>query len=441
MKQRSLLLKVLISVIVFVFLVGCSQVTGTNTASPSTEGTAKPAEKTESTATPAKKITLTVTSWFDTNTMGKIYDEAWQSAGKDLGYEVVVDGMDSESFKTKSKVQLASGELPDVMTMWTALTYLEPFIEADAIIPLDSSMKSSGLSFQPAQLRPYYKDGVNYIVPVTTGNSFFIYYNRELVNKLGCPLPETMEDIEKIVEICRANNLDPIGLGIKDRWLADFFYMALVAREDPDAFRKTQTGDLDFSAEPFLKAAQTAQSLVEMGAFPKDALNITVPEMAEMFFAGRFPFMAEGGWRWTKLYDKMGDNLGYIRFPMTGSDTNYKETAMSNGPFGLIVSKNSKHIDEAAALAMKYAGIIGEYLAKNGRLNFLVTDTKPEAEIPEAYKQLMEDTAMLKKIVPAWSDDLVAEKKEKAYDLGQALFGGVLTAEEYIEQYSAMIKK
>jgi raffinose/stachyose/melibiose transport system substrate-binding protein len=384
----------------------------------------------------AEPVTLKITSWFDPATMGQIYEDAWQIAADELGYNVIVDSMDSISFQTKYKVQLASGELTDILTMWFALTHVEMLIQAGAIIPMDQHMAESGLQFQPAQLRPYYKDGVNYIIPVTTGNAFFIYYNKEMVEEMGLPLPETMQDIETIIKMCDAQGKDAFGLALKDRWLGDFLWMALVSREDPTAFARVQNGETDFLDPSFVNAANTAVELVKMGAFPKDVLNITVPEMAEMFFAGRFPFMIEGGWRWSKLQNMMGDNLGYIRFPKTGSDENYKETILSNPPFGLIVSKDSQHVAEATQLCLKYAELISNYLAERGMMNFLVNDTKPIVATHPAYQQLMDDTAQVKNVVPSWSDEVSAELCEKWYDLAQALFGGLITAEEYLNMYN-----
>jgi raffinose/stachyose/melibiose transport system substrate-binding protein len=422
--------------LMLVGVAGCAQSAETTTDTSETVETNTSAEETASEATNNdEKITINVTSWFDTASLGDIYYDAWQQAADELGYEVIVDAMDSESFKTKEAVLMASGELPDVMTEWSTLYHLEPLISAGLIIPLDETMDNSGLTFLDAQKRPYYADGQCYIMPVTTGNSFFIYYNKELVSELGLPLPETLADMEEIVSICDAAGYDAFGLGIKDRWLADFTFMALVSREDPQAIDKISSGEYTWESEPFLKAAQTAQHLVEIGAFPDDCLNITVPEMREMFLAGRCPFLIEGGWRWTILYEQMGDNMGYIRFPMTGSDTDYTKTNMSNAPFGLVISSATEHPDEAKALCVKYCDIVSDYRAGNGLMNFVDKDSPDDVVISEEYQKLLDDTAMVENVVPAWSDDFEGSVLQTSYDLSQALFGGLITAEEFVELY------
>ena len=432
MKQFKKMLALLLVLVIALGLVAC----GTNQEAPAPEAVPVP----EAAPAPDEKVTLTITSWFTAENQGQIYMDAWQQAADELGYEIVVDAIDTESFKTKSKVQMSSGEMTDITTMWSALTYLEPYIQSQNCIALDDYMAASDVKFVEAQLNPYYADGKNYIFPVTTGNPYYVFYNKQMVEELDLPLPVTMDDIAEIIEKCDAAGVDAFGLPLKDRWMGDWLYMALVSREDPTAWKKVQNGELSFNSEPFLNAAKTAQQLVEMGAFPEDALNIDAASIREMFFAGRFPFFMDGGFRWASLLDTMGDNLGYLAFPNTGADTSYTEVNLANTGFGLIISANSEHKDESAALCIKYAEIIGEYLADNGRMNVVQTDTQPIGEVNPEYVKLLEDTAKVKISVPTWSDNLLPEQKEGAYDLAQELLGMLITPEEYVAAYDEMLQ-
>lgn len=446
MKQLKKTLALLLSLLLILSFAACTA--KQETTEPDDTPAAEPAPETEDKANeeeteeaPAEeKVTLTITSWFTAENQGQIYMDAWQEAADKLGYDIVLDAIDSESFKTKSKVQMASGEMTDICTMWEANAYLYPYIESGNALAFDDYMAASDLEFSASQLVPYYADGKNYILPVTTGNAYYVFYNKEMVEQLDLPLPVTMDDIAEIIEKCDAAGVDAFGLPLKDRWMGDFLYMTLLSREDPDAWNKVQNGEISYNSEAFLNAAKTAQQLVEMGAFPDDALNLDAATIREMFFSGRFPFFIDGGYRWSSFLDKMGDNLGYVAFPNTGSDDSYTKVTMSNKGFGLIVNAHSEHQDEAVALCMEYCRIVGEYLAENGRLNVIVTDTQPSAEVNAEYQKMLDDNALVEKVVPAWSDDLSAAGKEASYDLSQALFGMLITPEEYCEQYAQMLE-
>ncbi len=435
MKQVKRTLALLLVLVTLMGLMACSAKQETTATAP--EATPTPALDAE--AAPEEKVTLTITSWFTAENQGQIYMDAWQMAADNLGYDIVLDAIDSESFKTKAKVQLTSGEMTDITTMWEHNSGLYPYIESGSVIAFDDYMAASDMKFMTSQLVPYYADGKNYILPATTGNAYYVFYNKQLVEELDLPLPVTMDDIAEIIEKCDAAGIDAFGLPLKDRWMGDFLYMALLSREDPDAWNKVQSGELSYNSEPFLNAAKTAQQLVEMGAFPEDALNLDAATIREMFFSGRFPFMIDGGYRWEAFLDQMGDNLGYVAFPNTGSDDSYKKVTMSNKGFGLIVASNSEHIEESVALCFEYCRIIGENLAENGRLNIIQTDTQPTGEVNPEYQKMLEDNALVEKVVPAWSDDLGTERQMQSYDLAQALFGMMISPEEYCEMYAEML--
>ena len=427
-----------LAVVMLFALVACGQQAAPAAEAPAAEAPAAEAPAAEPVS--GEKVTLTVTSWFTAENQGQVYMDAWQQAADELGYEIILDATNAEDFKVKEKIQMSSGETSDIYTMWSALNHMQDWVSSGSCISVDKYIDSADFKFVQAQLNPYYADGKNYIFPVTTGNPYVLFYNKELVDQLGLEVPKTYEDMLHCIDVCKAAGLDAFGLPTKDRWMADFLFMAMLDREDPTAWSKIQNGEAKFTDEPYLNTAKRAQELVKAGAFPEDALNIDSASIREMFFAGRFPFFTEGTYRWNALYETMGDNLGYAPMPMTGSSTAYTESCMSNTGFGLIISTNCKHPDEAAKLCLKYSQIIGEDLAKKGRMNIIETDTQPEGEVAPAYQDLLRDLGLVKTKTPAWSDNFSSEGCSTSYDLAQALFSLAITPEEYCEQYQALLE-
>lgn len=430
------ILALLLALCMMLSLVACGAAEEAPAAKPEA---ATPEVKEEKAEAAEEAVTLTVTSWFTEQAVGKIYEDTWQVAADALGYNVIVDHVDTETFKTKSKVMMASGEMSDITSMWGILTWLEPYITSGSVICVDDYINNSDVKYLDSARNPYYADGKQYLFPTTASQSYYMFYNKQIVEDLGLPMPVTMDDVYEIIEKCRAAGIEPFGLPVKDRWQADMLYEALVMREDPYAWDKVLSGELTYDSEPFLNAAYTAQQLVRDGAFPDDALNIGGADAREMFFAGRFAFFIDGGWRFTNLLDNMGDNLGYIAMPMFNGDESYKDFALTQAGYGLIIKSDCEYKDEAAKLCLKYVELIGEYLAEQGRVNIVETDTPAASEVNAEYAKMAEDTANVKKHNPTWVDNLPSEKAQVSYDLALELFGLMITPEEYVAQYAEML--
>jgi raffinose/stachyose/melibiose transport system substrate-binding protein len=427
------LLSLALCVVMMLAVVSCAQ----KESGPS-ETTASGQEKTTTQTTasegkPKKNVKLEVMSWFDAQVLGQMYQDTFTETAEELGYEIVFDSMGSKAFETKMKVLLAGDDLPDVLTMW-GNAQQTAFINAGAFLPMEEYIENSGFDFVKSNLVKMF-DGHVYVVPAVPGSAWCLYYNKEILGNLNMDPPKNLDDIKTLVQKLKDNpDIHALGLGVKDLWLGDFLYMALAMREDPSAVKQAINREISFESEPFLRAANRVKELVDMGAFADNFVQITAPEAAEMFKAGKFACMPQGAWMWDNFLDGLGDKFGYTTFPQMGEDANYTDTVMMTPPFGLSVSSKSQYIDESVAYVFKYVEKINKYKAENGQIPLINTDIKPTKEVHPEYQKLLDDLAKATAVVPTWSDDYTDAKQQAMYNLAQQLFGGVITPEKYVEE-------
>ena len=395
-----------------------------------------------------EKVKLRVMSSYDPKTLGQHYVDAWEQAAEELGYEVEVESMGSEAYKTKVKVALAGDELPDVFTTWGG-TYVEPFIEAGAVLPVQDYIEESGIEYKDETIFPY-EDGNTYVIVnrLATYNTF--YYNKKLVEEVGVELPETFDDLLECVEKVKAYNeengtfISTICLGDKDRWVGEVLYTLLVAREDKEAFNKAWAGETDFTGEAFLNAAKKIEQLVEAGAFTEGFLQISAPEANELFAAEDALFYAHQSSLLTKLEESLGDDLGVMAFPDCSGDPDYAKTllnAYGDSPAGLMVASRTEYPEEACKLAIRFAEIVDEVNVRDyGQASFLANiDYQPEGEVAQAtqqFNQLVEEADTFIPYVEAMVSPAVLEEVR---DLSQKLFGSAISAEEYVEENNKIL--
>ena len=440
MRNMKRLLAILLVLAFTVSAVACTATGSDTDTEAATEATAA-AESTEETAADGEeKVSLTVLTFFDEMTYGAAYEEAWDWVAEQTGYEITVDLGGTDAYKTKRDVYLASGEMPDIMS-FSGGTECEGYVRKGMLEVATDYIDNSESKFLDAY-RALQCDGQEYLVPVTAGNSMFMYYNKAVFEQYGLEVPTTLDDLIAISEKLDGTGIATIGTGVSNQWLGDFIFMAMCVRANPDFYEPCKlAGNWDDAYQTYYDAAEMITNMVDLGLFNKDAAAIDVPTMNEMFKAGQYATILEGGWRWASMYDSLGDDLGYVSFPNFFGQDDYNDYALINPSMGNAVSAACENKDAAFEVCILYSYYINEYLAGEGLLNIMETDTQPESEVYEDYQLLKDDIGNLKGSVPSWSDLLDADYLSMSYNLTQQLYGGSATVnlEEWAQDYVDMM--
>lgn len=378
---------------------------------------------------------LSVLVMFDPVTGSHWKIDAFEEAAENLGYKVNVERVDDATYKTKIRVMLQANELPDLFYTWGG-SYSTPFLEADALYPLETYIEESGY-----QLNEVYKqadeEGHIYTVPAGALETYSLFYNKDVFEDLGMDVPTNWDELLAVVEACNEAGIGAIGLGNKDRWEGDLFYNMLVVREDADAFAKAVSGEGSFTDEAFLTAAEKLQTLVDMGAFQSGYMQATPSECTELLKAGRIAMYPTGSWQ-LSVY-KTEENLGCVVFPKTGEEDPYLSCCGNAADAGIAVNANSENADAAAKLAVEYSKVLNDHLTEDGEQSYFETDVQPTAEQPEMMKQYVEDFNKLEKTQLWWYTYLDTAIGEPMRDLSHQQFAGKVDPEFFVKELESII--
>jgi raffinose/stachyose/melibiose transport system substrate-binding protein len=372
----------------------------------------------------------------------------WKTAAEAVAAEMNVklnyEFIDGETYKTKIKVSVTANELPDVYTQFGGVAERSLILDSKSAAPLNDALQSTGLEskFNEGYLIKE-SDGNIYSLPYRSDMSQVLFYNKKLLADTGKEPPKTWDDFIALVQAAREKGIVPMALGGKDRWPGDLIYNTLVLREDPTAYERAQRGEIKFTEEPFVTAADKVRELVGMNAFQEGFLSHGDLEAKEMFIGGKALMWSTGSWAFTDVIAGMGDNLGYVPFPQVdGVDTNDMNMGdRSNAPYGLFVNPGSAHLEKAKEFAIRLSLKLNDEQVKAGQPAYAVTDAKPEGTVNEAYAQYLQDMSKTKYIQTYWFSTVPAAVGEEYRDWNQKLYTGKLSSQEYTETLEKIWRK
>jgi raffinose/stachyose/melibiose transport system substrate-binding protein len=411
--------------------------------------TSKPTGEIETNPAKAGKTTLTV---WDINTSGGAND-AMVALNKEFEqkYPNITINRVSRTLndtKTTLKLALSSDNPPDVVQANQGYPDMGAFVKAGLLLPLDSHAKVYGWNEKyPQQLLDLntfstdgrtWQDGSLYGVS-QTGEIVGIYYNKELLDKVGLAEPKTFAEFEAALPKIKAAGELPIQFGTADKSPAiHLFGVVQAAKAGKQAVRDLVTSTSGSWSDPqTVDAAQTIQDWADKGYLPTGANGLSGDASAANFTKGQGVFRIDGTWRLAEFADAMGDNVGFMNPPPAKAG----QPSVTQGGEGLAWSVTSK--TENPDVAAAYINFItdahaDDVLAETGNLPAVAPPSyEPEAgtlsaDVFAEWQQISENDGLvpfLDYATPTFYDTLTANL--------QQLLGGKLDAEEFTTNLDA----
>ena len=281
------------------------------------------------------------------------------------GVKIDLEVLSNEQYKDKLKVLSTSKELPDVGMTWAA-GFLEPYVGGNMFAPLDDLIdKELSDTFIPGTAEAYAIDGVTYGLPLEL-NIATIYYNKTMFAEHNLEAPETFEELENVINVFKADGIQPIALGNKDAWTGSLWYMYLADRiGGAEVLNKAIDRSGTFEDPALIEAAEKVQNLVDMGAFVKGFNGLSDEEAKSMFMNEQAPMYLIATWdlpNYTTNEDvpqEFRDSVDYLKFPTV--DGNGDMNSFVGGPgVGLFVAEDSDVKEEAKEFAAFFVKQWGE---------------------------------------------------------------------------------
>lgn len=164
-----------------------------------------------------------------------------------------------------------------------------------------------------------------YAVPYAA-NAAGILYNRDIFEEYGWEIPETWEELMKLCEEMKSQDILPFYFGFKDTWtcLAPWNAMA-VALSPADTTRQVNQGETTFMAE-YRETAEKYLDLLEYG--PGDSFAYGYNDACTAFARGESAMFSIGSYAVPQILS-VNPKLNIDSFVMPASDTKEGNTLNS----------------------------------------------------------------------------------------------------------------
>ena len=310
-------------------------------------------------------VTLSVTAiWSADTEANKIpYQKTLQEFQQQYpGIQLVTDQREVNQWHEDGFVLAEQDQLPDVF-YWNAGGLLKALVDSGDVLPLNSYMTDDILlRIEGGTLTDMTFDGKIYQLPYTKACSM-LYCNTELFNQYGIKIPETWNELLEAITAFRNAGVVPMALGGKDLWPTNMYADILCLRFAGDAVCRAayyKRSDGSFLNEDMQEGMAALQQLVEMGAFPENAAQLTRDEAEVPFFNGEIPMYVHGQWFAGSLSPEMQQKVQAVVFPAVGKG--YDNQLMGGAAEGFCVSAHTQHPEEAFLLCQ----FLAEGLSRNG---------------------------------------------------------------------------
>ncbi len=197
-------------------------------------------------------------------------------------------------FKKQLSVGASAGELPDIVILDNPdhAAYAAMGIFADITDKFDVS------TYYPGPVNSCTLDGKLYGVPFGS-NDLVLFYNEDMLKEAGCEVPTTWDEL-----------LDVATKTTKDN-VYGFAHCALQNEEGTFNFLpwvwSTGQTSYEIDSEGGIKALEFEKSLVDAGAFPKEAINWTQGDTMNQFISGNLAMMINGTWQIPTMRQEVPD--------------------------------------------------------------------------------------------------------------------------------------
>ncbi|MBB6637321.1 ABC transporter substrate-binding protein [Cohnella thailandensis] len=200
--------------------------------------------------------------------------EAFRAAHPEIN--LVDEFSPGDELKTKLKVDMASGNTPDVFLYWAGESYMRPLVDGDVALNMADYFAASQSvkkeQWSDGAWSDTAIDGEAYLIPIETSKSFLMY-NKEIFDKYQLQPPTTYEEFKEVSKKLRENGIIPLSMGSKGSNPGHWFFSAIATQfaggvEDGE---KLST-EYKFDTEAFTKAAEIISEMKALKAFPDDTV-------------------------------------------------------------------------------------------------------------------------------------------------------------------------
>lgn len=358
-KQGSLLALVALATIAALLISACAGLPAPapapqqEAAAPAAQEAAPAAE--EQAAAPAEstgeKIRLRLFTFADAAGKERVDAALVDFMADNPNIEVVqesVGGSGAAIYPDMLKTSMAAGDPPDVFWMWGG-EIAGPFVDADQVLEIGSYYEKYNWDeiLAPWTVESVKRNGGLYGVPRKAMGMGF-WYRTDIFENLGLEVPTTFAEQEAVCETLKANDIYCVTVGGKFGWhtmrILDYF---LEHTCGPEMHSRLNRLEESWDQQCVVEAYGLFQKWIDNGWVVPDFLTVSPDDSRWPWYKGEAALILEGVWYEGVLKtDEQDGSLYDFYLP----PTDHEPVRFSAFPEQFMISKGSKHPDEAAAL-------------------------------------------------------------------------------------------
>ncbi|NMO97394.1 ABC transporter substrate-binding protein [Paenibacillus lemnae] len=310
-----------------------------------------------------EKITLTFRHFWnkehDRQVLEIVSDVISRYQAEHPNIKINFEGMDQTIHREqKLKSEMVTGNPPDMFVLFGGAE-IEPYVRSNRLMDLSDFIEMQGLKDQFTDLQLWTFDNRIYGLPME-GHAEPLYYNKVIFDRLGMAPPETLKQLDDVIDTLKTNGIIPFAVGNEDRWPAGIFAHYLMDRyAGPSLIQRLAQGDDDvrFHNTPYLEAFKHLQKWIAGEAFSPSSNQLSTEDAISLFTKGEAAMYLNGNWD-INLFQSESDphfqqKVGVIPFPSLNAGD---EKSMAGGyTIGIGLSSELENSKKEAALGLMKA--------------------------------------------------------------------------------------
>jgi raffinose/stachyose/melibiose transport system substrate-binding protein len=213
--------------------------------------------------------------------------------------------------------------------------------------------------------------GSLYATPAARSSLIGLYYNKDVLAKVGLPAPKTLADVEKAAAAVKAAGITPIAYGSQDKGSATSILFAmqdLYASANDIGDFVYSSGNVPINKTGMVEAATEVKKWADAGWFSPNYAGIQYADAQQEFLDGKAAFRFEytGSLGFS---DAQKQSMGYLQLPQVQGD---KVVGTGSTAANLAISAKSKNPNAAAAF-----------------LDFMASKSAAQAAVDHGYLPLL----------------------------------------------------
>ncbi|PMC34828.1 sugar ABC transporter substrate-binding protein [Bacillus sp. UMB0899] len=372
-----------------------------------------------------------------------VYEEAVaRFEEKHPDVDVKVLRIPNDAYKQKLSVAMSGNDAPDVFHSWGG-GWLKNFVDQGKVYDITDATDKS--HFNELALNNATYDGKVYGMPLSLTIDV-IFYNKELFEKFGLEAPKTYDELLKVIDTLKENEVVPIALANQTKWPGAYIFMNFASRiAGPElfdsAFKRQGRG---FDDPDYVQAGKYIQELVERDAFNPGFNGVPYDEGQgrQLLYSGKAAMMDMSLSFLNNVREEapeFEEKMDFFLFPtVPGGKGDQTHVGANTGPVWS-VAQNSENPDLATELVKELTSTetAQNYTDRTGSLA-AVKDVVPADEFTKRFYDVLQQATHLQ--MP-YDQTLPPELAELHKDTTQAIFGLDMTPEEAAKKMEAKAKE